>query len=39
MGVAGQVGDVAVEGDALLRRPSLAHRQGHAQDGVGAELS
>lgn len=37
--VASQISNVAVEGDALLCCTSLAHSQGHAQDGVGTELS
>ena len=37
-GVAGQVGDVAVEWDALLGRASLANRDRHAQNSVSAQL-
>lgn len=38
-GVASQISNVAVEGDALLRCTSLAHSQGHAQDGIGTKFS
>lgn len=37
-GVASQVGDVAVEGNALLCCASLAHSQGDAQDGISTKL-
>lgn len=37
--VAGQISNVAVEGDALLGCTSLAHSQGHAQDGVSTKFS
>ena len=36
--VAGQVGDVAIERDALLGGAGLADGQGDAEDSVGAEL-
>lgn len=39
MFVASQVGDVAVQGNALLCCASLAHSQGDAQDGVSTKLS
>lgn len=37
-GVASQVGDVAVERNALLCCASLAHSQGDAQDGISTKL-
>ncbi len=36
--VAGQVGNVAVQGHAPGSGPCFAHRQRHRQDGVGAQL-
>lgn len=36
--VASQVGDVAVERDALLCCAGLAHSQGDAQDGISTKL-
>lgn len=36
--VPGQVCNVPVERDPLLRRASLAHGQGDAQDGIGPKL-
>ena len=38
LGIASQVGDVAVEGHPLLHSTSLADSQGHAQDGVCTKL-
>ena len=38
LGIASQVGDVAVEGHPLLHGTSLADSQGHAQDGVCTKL-
>lgn len=37
--VASQISNVAVEGDALFCCTSLAHSQGHAQDGVSTKFS
>lgn len=37
--VASEISYVAVEGNAFLCSTSLAHSQGHAQDGICTELS
>lgn len=37
--VSSKVGNVAVEWDALLRSTSLAHSQGHTQDGISTKFS
>lgn len=37
--ISSKVSDVAVEWDTLLCGTSLAHSQGHAQDGISTEFS
>lgn len=37
--ISSKVSDVAIEWDALLCSTSLAHSQGHTQDGISAEFS
>lgn len=37
--ISSKVSDVAVEWDTLLCSTSLAHSQGHTQDGISTEFS